>query len=402
MSRDFRLWFLCALFLTIGVLSLNDAFIFSPDSARYLSWARSLAQLEGFKDATGPEPSRYVFHAPLYSVLLAPIARFSPYGIIPAKILTVGMGSLFLMLFYFWTAKKAGRSVAFWGTFFLVINPLVIIYSTQILSEIPFVACLVLFFILAEKIVASDKPSAWLVVGFLATICAGMFLRELGLAIVLSGTLFFLLRKDYQRAFLVLLVPLFFYLLWLVRNEIIVARIEVPDWRNTKLFLTHYFTGENASLLREFIVRAETNFQVYKESVGTLLFFPQFVGVKYALVLLTEPSISVVSRILKFGQYPLTIITIGFSGYGLYRVIKDSETARLLILFLLFYLIPVIFYPINDVRFLFPLIILMLYFCVMGFQDLAKRIPDTPLRTLSARVVVASLLLLLATPNLVW
>ena len=55
------------LFLIAGFASLNDALLYTPDSARYLIWAASIADGDGYSDVTSPEPTRYVIHAPLYS-----------------------------------------------------------------------------------------------------------------------------------------------------------------------------------------------------------------------------------------------------------------------------------------------------------------------------------------------
>ncbi|MFZ1978556.1 MAG: hypothetical protein WAV76_11430, partial [Bacteroidota bacterium] len=64
---EFALVLLCILFFAAGLISLNTMIVYNPDSARYLVWANSLAKFSGYMDASGPELSRYVVHAPLYS-----------------------------------------------------------------------------------------------------------------------------------------------------------------------------------------------------------------------------------------------------------------------------------------------------------------------------------------------
>ncbi|HCA80687.1 MAG TPA: hypothetical protein DEP53_13245, partial [Bacteroidetes bacterium] len=71
--RDKRLWLLCAIFLAFSLWIVNDCILYTPDSARYIIWAQSLASFDGFHDATSPESTRYVVHAPLYPILLAPL-----------------------------------------------------------------------------------------------------------------------------------------------------------------------------------------------------------------------------------------------------------------------------------------------------------------------------------------
>ena len=46
---------LCATFVVAGSFVINDLSIYTPDSARYLVWANSLASFDGYKDGTFPE-----------------------------------------------------------------------------------------------------------------------------------------------------------------------------------------------------------------------------------------------------------------------------------------------------------------------------------------------------------
>ncbi|MCK9410343.1 MAG: hypothetical protein M0R68_14545, partial [Bacteroidetes bacterium] len=68
------------LFAIAAGYAVTDNATYTPDSARYAIWAESIAEGNGFSDWTSPEPSRYVVHAPLYSVLLAPVAALYPHN----------------------------------------------------------------------------------------------------------------------------------------------------------------------------------------------------------------------------------------------------------------------------------------------------------------------------------
>lgn len=144
-----------------------------------------------------------------------------------------------------------------------MVNPLVIVYSTQTLSEVSSAACLILFFIIAEKIVASERPNKLVFAGLLSTFSVGLFFREVGIALMLSATVFFLSRKEYQRAFLVLLIPVVFYLLWLVRNEIIAAGVENPDndnsWQKVSTCKKRNVHGCGRTKLAEFVILCDSH-----------------------------------------------------------------------------------------------------------------------------------------------
>jgi 4-amino-4-deoxy-L-arabinose transferase-like glycosyltransferase len=180
---DVRLWLLCALFLAVGILMLNDTMLYTPDGPRYLVWAKSLASFEGFRDATNPDATHYVVHAPLYSVLLAPLGWFFDSIIVPAKVLTLLTGMCLIALFYAWVARSAGRTTALLGSVVLAFNPLVLLFSTHVLSDIPFAIMVVLFFVFARRL-AEDPDSdrhAWF---FVIVITLGIFLREVGLTLL--------------------------------------------------------------------------------------------------------------------------------------------------------------------------------------------------------------------------
>ncbi|MEE9187227.1 MAG: hypothetical protein V3U10_04235, partial [Bacteroidota bacterium] len=68
--RDYRVWSLCAVFLGVGILSLKDTMIFTPDSARYPAWSRSVAFFEGYKDLLERLRSKSVTGAPVIPILL--------------------------------------------------------------------------------------------------------------------------------------------------------------------------------------------------------------------------------------------------------------------------------------------------------------------------------------------
>ncbi len=149
---------MCLVFLCFGVLCINDTIYYTPDSPHYLGWAKSLASFEGFKITFGPEPMFYVINAPLYPVLIAPVAWFAPYSVPAAKAATLLFGVLTLVLFYHFAARAVGPTAALVGTAFLMISPLVLLYSTQVLSDVPITSELIIFLILAERSV--NDPTA--------------------------------------------------------------------------------------------------------------------------------------------------------------------------------------------------------------------------------------------------
>jgi tetratricopeptide (TPR) repeat protein/4-amino-4-deoxy-L-arabinose transferase-like glycosyltransferase len=400
--KDYRIWLVCLMFVMIGAFALDDTMLYTPDCARYLIWAKSLASFEGFKDATAPETVRYVVHAPLYSVLLAPVAWLTSNTILGAKIFTLFTGLLVLILFYLWVSKRAGRSAAVTAALFLALNPLILLFSIHVLSDIAFAICVILVFVLVERILTqprSDEKTAWMLALILT---AGIFLREVGFMLLLSVVCFFLLKKDRQRALLAFTIPVFFYLIWYFRNEIIVAGLENPPLRNSRLFSGHFFTLEDAGLTEELLARFKTNLSVYAEMGKGLLLFPQYFVRPFPVVSSTDPMMGAMTSMLRYAQYPLAVLQYGLFGWGIVGSWKKEPNSLLFLLFLFFYLPLILLYPFNDIRFLVPFLLAMLYFVTLGALDLYKRLLDGRVgrNLLFLGSGLAGLLLL--EPNVVW
>ena len=389
----------CGLFFIVGLITLNQMSIYSPDSARYLIWANSLARGEGFKDATTPEPTRYVVHVPLYPILLSPSAFFFPNNVIAAKATTLLVGCLAIFFLYRWLRQKVGENYALAGSILLALNPLMLLYSTQILSDVSFAVCLILFFFFAEKLL--EEHVGWKTEAlFIAVIVAGIFFREVGLTLMVAAMIFVVWKKQYRRAVLILLVSLLFYTLWFIRNEVIVAGVEDPPLRNTHAFFIHLYTSQQASLLEELMERLWSNLNVYKNLVGKLLFMPDFTSQSYMVISNADPFVAFLRKVLPIGQYILIGATLGFSVIGMWQL-RKSKTVSLVIIFLVCYLVPIVFYPVNDIRFLFPVAVIMTYLSIFGVKGIVDRWRLSPKQKAIQHATVALALFLLL-PNVGW
>lgn len=398
---DIRLWLICVAFIVVGILSLNDTMLYTPDCPKYLIWAKSLAAMEGFKDTSNPEPVRYVVHAPLFPILLAPLAWFFSNITVPAKMLTLLFGVALILLFYLWTATRAGRSPALVGAFLLASNPLVVMFSSHVLSDIPFALFMVMSFMLVEKMIKAPSEDKWAWM-FVIVLTMGIFLREIGLSL-LFGTLSYLwLRKERRRLLLVFTIPVFFYLVWYFRNEVFVGGSENPPMRNMAVFVSHIFTTDEASLVDEFVARLRINLAVYVNMAKGLILFPEFLVRATPVVVTTEPMMSAMTKVLRFAQYPLMIVQFGLFGWGFFQQWKRDHATLLSVMFSFFYLLIVFLYPINDIRFLTPILVLMLYYAVIGGSDLLQRLVESSNPRATLKIIGVLSLLLLSIPNFVW
>src|ERR1043166_1558401 len=159
MKRYAGLIFICAVFLSVGILRINDLTLYTPDSIRYLVWGNSIAHGGGFVDDTQPDPDRYVVHAPLVSLILAPVEAILPLSVQASKVWILLFGVLSLIMLYRWFELLWGKTTALIGSIVVAFNPLTLIYSTEILSEIPFVACICSIFFLSELMFREEQPN---------------------------------------------------------------------------------------------------------------------------------------------------------------------------------------------------------------------------------------------------
>jgi tetratricopeptide (TPR) repeat protein/4-amino-4-deoxy-L-arabinose transferase-like glycosyltransferase len=398
---DYRLWLICLGFIVIGILSLNDTMLYTPDCPRYLIWAKSLSAFEGYKDISSPDPSRYVVHAPLYPLFLAPLAWFFSNILLPAKVLTIFFGVALIVLFYVWTARRTSKFAGLLGAFFLALNPLTILFSNHVLSDIPFTAFVVLFFMFAEKMTDRPEEEKW-VWFFVVVLTMGIFLREVGLTLLLSAMAYLTLTRQFRRMLLIFTIPMLFYMIWHFRNEVYIAGIENPAMRNMKIFLGHAFTGDEQSLYQEFMTRLRINLAVYASLAKGLILFPQFLVRLFTVVIPTDPMMAGMSRILKYFQYPLAVLQYGLFVWGVVVKWKEMKTTLLVMLFSLIYMSMVLLYPVNDLRFLVPLMVLILYYGVIGGYDIAKRISGSEQRNRLLKGLLIVTCLVLAVPNCIW
>lgn len=398
--RDNRLWLLCATFLALSVWVVNDSILYTPDSARYIIWAQSLSSFDGFHDTTSPEATRYVVHAPLYPILLAPLGWLFSNIVIPAKILTMLYAVVLIVLFYLWAGRHIGCHAALAGSFFLAFNALTLVLSSQVLSDVPFAVAVVALVLIAERMEA-DPASRGLALWFAVILTAAIFSREIGLTLLASAIVYLFLRKRYFALLLACSLPVFFYLSWYYRNEVYIAGIENPGLRNMKLFLNHSITPEDSSIVEEFLARIRINLLVYAEMAKGLILFPQFLTRSSPVVLDSDAVMALMSRILTYAKYPLIVVQYGLVGWGI--VLKRRDGVSLFVaLFFVFYFTLILLYPINDVRFLYPLLAPALYFAVAGGHALYDRLRSSWKLNLSLPGIAFGTFILLAVPTLTW
>ncbi len=388
-------------YLVCGYLSVNNLNLYTPDSTRYYIWTQSLSNFEGFKDNTLPEPKRYVIHAPFYSLLMSPVAFIFPGNLIAIKLATIFVAGFGLFLFFKFLKRYFDTDVAIYGTILLLINPLFFLLSGELLSDVPFLVIIIGIFLYSQKINELKTVSNSNIIAFALLVSITVLLREVGIALMISVVLFFFIRRKFQIAITTMIISLAFYLLWIFRNEFLVANFELPDLTNSKILTYHFFTNSEASLLVEFTARIKHNFITYFSKVVALIFYPIYESTQYDVIFRKEGIIAEVSDLLKIFKIPFAILIWALTVYGFRKFQKASGIYLLITLFILFYSLIILIYPINDIRFLLPLLPIFILYFLTG----TKHFLETLYRKYKNSLFkFASLLLGLffLVPNFVW
>ncbi|MEO8099087.1 MAG: hypothetical protein ABI811_15395 [Acidobacteriota bacterium] len=167
------------------------------DDTLYFVGAKSLAAGDGYRIASLPGQPPQTKYPPLYPLVLSAAWRFGPA--FPANLQMAGwiswlaMPALFLLmpsLFARW--GLSGRRMWLLLIVF-ALNPYVIWLSTELLTELPFLALALAAMILIERSREHEAPVA---VALAAGIVAGLayLTRSAGLALLPAGFLYLLLR----------------------------------------------------------------------------------------------------------------------------------------------------------------------------------------------------------------
>lgn len=341
-----------ALFLAVGAMRLNDLFLYTPDSARYLIWGNSLARGEGYLDDTQPEALRYVVHAPLYPALITPVELLFPLQTVAVKAYTLLWGLLAMLLLYLWLYHLFGRVEAIAGALILGLNPGFLVYSTEILSEAPFIAFLLLSLYIvarADDVRGLSGPAWWTLLA--ATSLIGL-LREVGIVVSVCVALS-LWPRERRKAVALIACAAACAVAWYLRNAVVVGAPPGSPGGNAALVFQHFQTAADDPIVTEIALRAWSNLASYASQLGGMLFYPLY-GPQHLLLL--EAPVEVPAPL----QWSVVGLFAGAMAFGIGRAVRSGPGGRLPVIVGAALLAAALIYPVRDVRFLAPLLPLMI------------------------------------------
>ena len=356
---------LAACFFLAGLARMNDLSLYT-DSTRYLIWGNSLAQGDGFVDRTLPEPTRFVMNAPLYPVLLVPSQLASPWSLDAAKLWTLAWGAAAVVLLFFWMRRSFGPLPSLTAAAFFALHPLFFVVSTEVLSEAPFVALL-----LAAMLALEPRPGPSPGLLNFATVLLVLLplVREVGFAFSLAASVVLANTGRARRAAVVVGLSALLLVLWNLRNSLFLGELQSGQAANMQFIFGHFVTPQGDSMASEFVTRLWLNAKGYFWTIGGSLFYP------FPSSLVHDPTKLYMSLDQLFGAGRLVVflVALGLALHGVMLDIGRPGAGLFRPLAVVLFLLIVLVYPVHELRFLLPILPLLLMFIVRSAVNLAER-----------------------------
>jgi hypothetical protein len=205
-DERWRIGILVAAAAIMAFLSFDPKLDTWGDNAFFIILGRSIASGQGMRDISHPNvpPSSYFFGFPS---MLAIIEWLSPGNHLAEKLLIVGWFLLAIPLCYLLARDLIGPGPAFWTAVLIASNPFMLLWSSQVMTEMPFLSVSLLsLFLLGRASAKSDRPLDPLFVGSLAAILLAMTIRSAGVVLAIAAPLAMIIRRRYRLVAVMLLL----------------------------------------------------------------------------------------------------------------------------------------------------------------------------------------------------
>lgn len=357
---------LCGLFM--GILLFDANLSLTGDNAQFINLGRSLADGYGLSETIEGEPiphTKYPFGFPL---LLAITHILFPGNLIALKSLVLLLYAISIPLTYLLIRRFAPPPMALGVSALCLASPLLLDYSHQVMSEIPFLLFSLIALLLLHRAHKSDTLPT--LAPAIIAIIAAYYIRSAGLILIGTGIIFFALHKKWKEAGLIAIGSVLLALPYQIRN----ASLGGTPYIEQLLSINPYRPEEGMLTFTALIERILANLELYSQLV-----------IPYILL-------------------PFSIDTDSFVGVGLffsalilYALIVGLIKRHLLIVYLTCYLGLHILWPDmwSDTRLLVPAIPILFYAILTSMDELLRLLARALKKTASRAGAVLFFLFLL-------
>lgn len=354
--------------LLMGILLFDTNLSLTGDNAQFINLGRSLADGHGLSETIEGEPiphTKYPFGFPL---LLAITDIIFPDNLIALKGLVLLLYAISIPLIYLLIRRFASFPMALGVSALCLVSSLLLDYSHQVMSEIPFLLFSLIALLLLHRAQESNTLST--LAPAIIAIIAAYYIRSTGLILIGTGIIFFALHKKWKKAGLIAIGSFILALPWEIRN----ASLGGTPYINQLLSINPYHPEEGMLTFTALIERIIANLDLYGLLVIPYTLLPSFIETSY------------------FGGLGLVL-----SGLLVYALITGFIKRHLLFVYLTCYLGFHILWPDiwSDTRFLVPVIPILFYAILTSIDELLQLLARALKKTASRAGIVLFFLLLL-------
>ena len=329
--------------LLMGILLFDANLSLTGDNAQFINLGRSLADGHGLSETIEGEPiphTKYPFGFPL---LLAITHIIFPSNLIALKSLVVLLYAISIPLTYLLIRRFAPPPIALGASALCLASSLLLDYSHQVMSEIPFLLFSLLALLLLHRAQKSSTLST-LALAIIAMIAA-YYIRSAGIILIGTGILFFALHKKWKEAGLIAIGSFLLALPYQIRN----TSLGGTPYIEQLLSINPYRPEEGALTFTALIERILANLELYGIQIIPHIFLPSFIDANY-------------------------FVGLVFSGLILYALIMGLVRRNMLAVYLTCYLGLYILWPHvwSDTRFLIPAIPILFYAILTSMDELLQ------------------------------
>lgn len=333
------------------------------DDVYYLAVAKSLVEGKGFASGhlVGSPPDTY--HAPLFPAILAGLYRFFPNDYVLLKLASlvptlIGIYLVFRLALEYMSPRRATLI-----SLLFALNPLVFRSTHDILNEPLFTVLSTATLFCLKRYNESRSYAGWPFWGSVLFASASYYTRSMGIPLLMTAVLYFLVQRKWKRAVLVCCGIALLVVPWLIRKSLLGPSSELQ-----LTYAPFYLAQDPTDPHSPTVTLADLAIRVPRKGIGylvrelpALIAFPDFFdGVSLAYF---QPVFLLVMALGLFLSMPVLI------GY-----LRCARQGRLLLaLYVPLYFVPLVTCSFSSHRFLVPLSPLLLLFLVEGVISLPMR-----------------------------
>jgi hypothetical protein len=376
--------FIIAAFLALSSLVLSYQYIVPEvcgvyhDDAIYVSTAKAIAQGDGYRLINLPNSPKQTKYPILYPLILAAIWKFwpqFPQNILYMQIMTSFLGSLAIGICYLFFVRfnYCSRFIAFTSCIVCITTPEFLYFSTNTLTEIPFLL-LVVISLFAIDYYAEQSSNHKVQEFSLGILLALPFLcRSIGIVLIFSGLLFWFCRVGSIRWLMIgIIVTILPWLLWMYGT--------IGDLKNDPV--NGYYT-DYSNWWMEF----------------GLPFMTKIVSFNLLHALAGSISLSTGGLIALLRDYSTRLLSVALIILGSIpwaAIILHKEKSKSLKWFLIGYFLLICIWPWPPYRFLIPILPFLIAYFFVGISDILKK----HISSKSIKLLIISICCIFVTTNI--